>query len=128
MINGEMAEAQRGFAVLDDVDEETIKRFIEWAYKGYYTAVCFRKETLNSTATKDDVYAWVFSSQNKEIPNKGKTKATEQSIVNLGWEAPSMPATEPLIAEDLPESWDGHVYPRRSEDKKRAKVQDIPQL
>lgn len=43
MINGDMAEAQRGFAVLDDVDEETIRRFIEWAYKGYYTAGCFRQ-------------------------------------------------------------------------------------
>lgn len=43
MINGEMAEAQRGFATLDDVDEETIQRFIEWAYKGYYTAGTFRQ-------------------------------------------------------------------------------------
>ena len=42
MINGGMAEAQQGFAVLDDVDEETIQRFIEWCYKGYYTAGHFR--------------------------------------------------------------------------------------
>lgn len=31
---GEMAEAQRGFAVIDYVDEDTVQRFIEWAYKG----------------------------------------------------------------------------------------------
>lgn len=43
MINGGMAEAQQGFAVLDDVDEDTIRRFIEWAYKGYYSAGCFRQ-------------------------------------------------------------------------------------
>ena len=41
MINGQMAEAQNGFAVLEEVDEGTFERFIEWAYKGYYTAVDF---------------------------------------------------------------------------------------
>ena len=44
MINGAMAEAQKGFAVLEEVDEGTIKRFIEWAYKGYYTAADFELE------------------------------------------------------------------------------------
>ena len=38
-----MAEAQRVFAILDDVDEGTVRRFIEWAYKGYYTAARFRQ-------------------------------------------------------------------------------------
>ena len=38
MINGPMAEAQNGFATLEDIDEGTFVRFIEWAHKGYYTA------------------------------------------------------------------------------------------
>ena len=36
-----MVEAQEGFANLKDVDEATFIRFIEWAYKGYYTAAEF---------------------------------------------------------------------------------------
>ena len=38
MINGHMAEAQKGFATLEDVDQGTFVRFIEWAHRGYYTA------------------------------------------------------------------------------------------
>ena len=38
MINGYMSEAQKGFAIIKDVDEGTFVRFIQWAYKGYYEA------------------------------------------------------------------------------------------
>ena len=48
MINGSMAEAQKGFAVLEDVDEGTLARFIEWAYKGCYTAAKSHLETSSS--------------------------------------------------------------------------------
>ena len=41
MMNGSMTEAQEGFATLEDVDEGTFVRFIEWAHKGYYTAAEF---------------------------------------------------------------------------------------
>ena len=41
MMNGSMTEAQEGFATLEDVDEGTFVRFIEWAHKGYYTAADF---------------------------------------------------------------------------------------
>ena len=37
MMNGDMSEAQKGYAVLEDVDEGTFGRFTEWAYEGYYT-------------------------------------------------------------------------------------------
>ena len=50
MINGEMAEAQKGFATLQEVDEGTFARFIEWAYKGYYTAAGFEVETSGSAS------------------------------------------------------------------------------
>lgn len=43
-----MAEAQKGYAVLEDVDEGTFARFIEWAYKGYYTAAEFHLEPSSS--------------------------------------------------------------------------------
>lgn len=48
MINGEMAEAQRGYAVLNDVDQGTFERFIEWAYKGFYKAAEFQLEASNT--------------------------------------------------------------------------------
>ena len=41
MMNGTMTEAREGFATLEDVDEGTFVRFIEWAHKGYYTAANF---------------------------------------------------------------------------------------
>ena len=41
MINGDMAEAQKGFAVLEEVDQGTFNRFIEWLYKGFYTPAEF---------------------------------------------------------------------------------------
>ena len=37
-MNGHMAEAQEGLATLQDVDEGTFIRFIQWAHKGFYTA------------------------------------------------------------------------------------------
>lgn len=47
MINGHMAEAENGFAVLKEVDGGTFRRFIEWAYKGYYTPADIKIE-INS--------------------------------------------------------------------------------
>ncbi|KAK3170355.1 hypothetical protein OEA41_009742 [Lepraria neglecta] len=38
MINGHMAEAQKGFAIIEDVGDDTFVRFIQWAYNGYYDA------------------------------------------------------------------------------------------
>ena len=42
MINGYMSEAEKGFAVIKDVDEGTFVRFIQWAYNGYYEAGEFK--------------------------------------------------------------------------------------
>ena len=38
MIHGPMAEAQQGFATLEDVDVGTFLRFVEWLYHGWYHA------------------------------------------------------------------------------------------
>lgn len=37
-MNGHMAEAHNGSAVLEDVDPDTFVRFAQWAYQGYYIA------------------------------------------------------------------------------------------
>ena len=38
MIHGSMAEAQKGFATIEEVDQGTFSRFVEWLYWGYYHA------------------------------------------------------------------------------------------
>lgn len=75
MINGGMVEAQQGFAVLDNVDEDTIQRFIEWAYKGYYTAGRFREvqqQTFQQASIK------------KEKKGKKGKKALNDVSIDLG--------------------------------------------
>ena len=38
MINGHLSEAKQGYALLDDVDEDTFVRFVRWTYSQDYTA------------------------------------------------------------------------------------------
>ena len=59
MIHGPMAEAQKGFAILEDVDEATFIRFIEWANKGYYTAAKFI-QVESPCASREDAVAPPF--------------------------------------------------------------------
>ena len=40
-----MAEAQKGFAIIEDFDEDTFVRFIQWAYNGYYDAAKYELDT-----------------------------------------------------------------------------------
>lgn len=68
MINGNMAEAQEGLATLEDVGVDTFLRFIEWAYKGYYTAAEFTTVAYESpppprSQSRDDAVATVQEQQ-----------------------------------------------------------------
>ena len=36
MLRSDMAEKRQGFAELEDVDQGTFIRFLEWLYRGYY--------------------------------------------------------------------------------------------
>ena len=58
MINGPMAEAQNGYVTLESVDDNTMERFIEWAYKGYYTPASFSRDpsgvSLPDSSAKED--------------------------------------------------------------------------
>jgi hypothetical protein len=51
MINGQMAEAQKGYAVLEDIDKGTFERYMQWAYEGYYKAADFEIETTSPPAS-----------------------------------------------------------------------------
>lgn len=48
MINGHMAEAQQGFAVLKDVDEGTFIRFAQWAYHDSNSGAEYEREPDNN--------------------------------------------------------------------------------
>lgn len=47
MVDGQMAEARKGFAFLEEVDEGTSEIFMEWACKGYYEAAYFEMEATS---------------------------------------------------------------------------------
>lgn len=84
MINGHLSEAQQGFAVLDEVDEETFLRFIRWTYSSNYPA---RQHTLvvseeikdepaKDPVADDDWGTWGFGKKDK----KKKKKTTEPAV------------------------------------------------
>lgn len=92
MINGQMAEAQKGFAILEEVDEGTFERFMEWAYKGYYTAADFNLKASSPPAP--------ISS------NKEECETTESIQEPLDDFPPPEPALEPAAEPEFPT-----VYP-----------------
>lgn len=65
-MNGYMAEAQKGFATLEDVDYGTFVRFIEWAHRGYYTAAKFKTVETESRCTSKSQNHDEFVSAPKE--------------------------------------------------------------
>ena len=50
-MNGEMEEAQKGCANLEEIEESTFVRFIEWAYQGYYTPGEFFERSSDNSST-----------------------------------------------------------------------------
>ena len=94
MINGQMAEAQKGFAVLEEVDKGTFERFIEWAYKGYYTTADFELKTSSppspdlSSKELCEMIEWI-QDPSPDIPSspelaRGAEPATEERT--LDWD------------------------------------------
>lgn len=71
MINDEMIEAQREFAILDDVDEDIIQRFIEWAYKRYYIDADFHQKINRPSSlfsrTKDNCESIKSISKSQQV-------------------------------------------------------------
>ena len=79
MINGPMVEVQKGFAVLEDTDEGTFVRFIEWAYKGYYTAADVHVVTNSGSSQGSDRAESIVSEPKMENAADGPvTESVEQ--------------------------------------------------
>lgn len=102
MINGQMSEAKQGVAVLEDVDEGTIERFIEWAYKGFYTEGEFELNTGAHLSLN------LFTEEEPEM--NGRTP--KRSVDSLAGE------------EDIDERsfWQAKSGSKRKPDKKRMKT------
>ena len=52
MMNNGMAESCGGVAELKNVDQGTLAGFIEWAYKGYYTAASYSLQAVSPSPGK----------------------------------------------------------------------------
>ena len=73
MINSEMLEGIQGFATLEDVDQGTMTRFIEWLYRGYYHAAAPTK------VFKPKQESSGFTSERTRGPSGGTTSPAEPS-------------------------------------------------
>lgn len=87
MINGDMSEAQKGYAVLEGVEEDTFARFAEWAYQGYYTSAVVIYRLLDDSGSE------------KSLTEDGRTEKRAESP---HWTP--QPAEELLEEDEPPES------------------------
>ena len=116
-----MVEAQKGFAIIEDVGDDTFVRFIQWAYNGYYDAAKYvlDLESPNSSDNeKNDTTVFV------------NEPATFPFDLSVGPEAE--PAVEPAAewfvedeagpaAEPLTNSW-GNFSSKKKRSKRREKA------
>lgn len=123
MINGRMAEAQNGFAVLETVDEGTMERFIEWLYKGYYTPADFHRDpNVTSPPASSGKEVW-------KVSGDPSAEATHQEIpveeVRREEVPPEQVPTwgEPIMDEELPSgfSWGQIAQGKKSKKPKTKK-------
>lgn len=80
MINGHLSEARQGFALIEDVDQDTFVRFIRWTYTGGCSA---------------PEYTWAEIKGGKEVSNMEAARketsvpddldGSESSVPDDGW-------------------------------------------
>ena len=111
-----MAEAQKGFATLKDVDHGTFVRFIEWAHKGHYTAAEFSTAEIESPRTSR-------SQDHPEVVPAPQEEDTAEAVPASedDW-APAVPAEpEPEASAWPPPAWHQPVPSYRKDKKGRRK-------
>ncbi|KAL9118176.1 MAG: hypothetical protein Q9187_005280 [Circinaria calcarea] len=135
MINGRMSEAQKGFAVLDDVDVGTFTRFIRWAYTGYYFPAA------HSAAYESSMESPMFEvleerggkiKLKKPIPEVELVTSPIPSLSNFSVQTAEEPTVEVAQVSEFPASqaavdsgWSG--FSRHSKkDKKSQKAVGFP--
>ena len=94
MINGQMSEALKGEAVLQDVDPGTFARFSDWAYKGWYTAANFMVvESEHSSAKSSAENLREMLEQTEPHEHRPETSSLE-AIEDPDEPEPNPPASE----------------------------------
>ena len=126
-MNGHLAEAQKRFAILEDFDEDTFVRFIEWAHKGYYTAADFTtlveegSDTAGSRTAEDHVAGKTFHWASIPI-----LEADNQGFPS----DPTPVAPEPVaeLIEEPGDSWGGweSKISKKGKSKKRLPSPESP--
>ena len=87
MINGDLSEVQKGYAVLEGVEESTFARFAEWAYQGYYTPAVVSHRLLDDSGSE------------KSLTQDGRIEKRVESPHHT-----PQPAEELLVEEEPPVS------------------------
>ena len=130
MINGHMAEAQKGFAVIEDFDEDTFARFIQWAYNGYYSAAEYELDIESHSLSDNE------SNDRKgavpKLPLNGTAESPSEPVVEVVQVEP-FAEQEPAIEEPAAESceeppapeWEWFSGSKRSSNKGKRAVSDI---
>ncbi|KAL9033704.1 MAG: hypothetical protein Q9180_005805 [Flavoplaca navasiana] len=98
LMNGEMSEAQKGSATIEDVEEDTFGRFAEWLNKGYYTP----KEAFTHP-----------------VVNDGEAEKSDESVPSEHDFAPSHP--EPPVLKPPHAPFGRWTMPQRSEGSTNSK-------
>ena len=86
MVHGPMAEAQQGFAILEDVDQGTFLRFVEWLYHGFYHPAKPCYENQPEAVSHNAESAKAEGSANSQ----SRSPADEVLVVDV-----ALPATQP---------------------------------
>lgn len=102
MINGHMAEAQRGFVVLEEVEGGTIARFAEWVYRGYYTAADFEIEASGPSLPVSSSAECATTWSTGKNPIADPTPVPEHNFDTASPDFPSAPLVFPPAPLDFP--------------------------
>lgn len=116
MIHGRMAEAQEGFAILEEVDKGTFERFMDWTYKGYYKAADFETDASISptpdTSSKEEGETTGWSEVESHYVDCAVNPPTDQS---LGKSKRSNKPKKAKTSQELKESFLQREYTVRRE-------------
>ena len=110
----QVAEAQEGSAVLEDVDGDTFARFIEWAYKGHYTAANFTTVEIESP---------------RELKSQNQVEVEDepQQEYRSSWHSDAAPPADPPAAISSKEDY-WEPAPAQSTYKKKKKMYEKPMI
>ena len=107
--------AKKDFTIIDSVDKDTFVRFIEWAYKGYYTAAEYRIDAESPSLSK-------FEDSDTCTPEAETfPSAVEAPIAApVASEPEPEPAPEAPVFEELDDGWGSFGVKKSKKKVKKA--------